>query len=176
MFYHNTLINNELSIIKAIKTITLTFCFLSVLPFVQAQKIYNPEADAKSDIKQAIKQAQQQNKHILLQIGGNWCPWCIKMHHFFEDNETVKASIQANYIFLEVNYSKANYNLDIMKSLGYPQRFGFPVLVVLDAQGMRLHTQNSAYLEKDNSYDEKKVLGFLKDWSPKALKDENYTK
>ncbi len=40
-------------------------------------KIYNPDADAKADIAQAVKQAKAEGKNVLLQIGGNWCPWCI---------------------------------------------------------------------------------------------------
>lgn len=81
-----------------------------------------------------------------------------------------------NYVFQLVNYSKENKNLDVLTALGYPQRFGFPVIVILDGDGNLIHTQNSAYLEKDKSYDEKIMLEFLKNWSPAALDPNSYVK
>ncbi len=134
--------------------------FLSVITVGLAQtaspKIYNPNADAKADIAQAVKQAKAEGKNVLLQIGGNWCPWCIRLHQFYHDQPQVDSVMKADYVFLLVNYSKENKNLDILAELGYPQRFGFPVLVILDQNGNRLHTQNTAYLEKDKSYEQKK--------------------
>ena len=82
--------------------------------------------------------------------------------------------LQANYVFGLLNYSKENKNLDILAELEYPQRFGFPVLVILDGKGRRIHTQNSAYLEKEKSYDEKKMVEFLRNWAPAALDPNSY--
>lgn len=84
--------------------------------------------------------------------------------------------LQSNYVFTLMNHSKENRHYDVLAELGYPQRFGFPVIVILDGEGNRLHTQNSAYLEKDKSYDEKKMVDFLKAWSPAALDPANYKK
>jgi hypothetical protein len=82
--------------------------------------------------------------------------------------------MQANYVFQLLNYSKENKNPDILADLEFPQRFGFPVIVILDEEGKRIHTQNSAYLEKDKSYDEKKMVEFLMQWSPAAMDPKNY--
>jgi hypothetical protein len=58
---------------------------------------------------------------------------------------------------------------------GFPQRFGFPVFLILDGNGKLLHTQNSAYLEDGNkSYKKEVVMGFLGDWSPTALDPGQY--
>ncbi len=137
-------------------------------------KIYNPYADAKQDLELAIKQASLENKHVLVQIGGNWCPWCIRLHHFFETDRAVDSILRADYILIRINYSKENKNQDIMSMLGYPQRFGFPVLVVLDDKGNRLHTQNTGYLEFEKSYDKEKVLQFLRGWNKSALDPSRY--
>ncbi len=153
-----------------------------LIPSIKAQnkdekekiKIYNPTADAASDIKQAVKKAREQNKHVLIQVGGNWCPWCIKFHKFINANAQIDSIVKADYVFLLVNYSKDNKNLDVLKTLDYPQRFGFPVLVVLDGEGKRLHTQDSGFLEKDDNYDIKKVKTFLLTWNKEALNPEKY--
>ena len=57
----------------------------------------------------------------------------------------------------------------MMQRLGNPARFGFPVFVVLDINGSVLHIQDSSFLEEDNSYSEKKVLRFFKNWTPTAV-------
>ncbi|MDF1517995.1 MAG: thioredoxin family protein, partial [Lutibacter sp.] len=36
-------------------------------------KLYNPEADAKTDLQNNVTKANAEGKHVLVQIGGNWC-------------------------------------------------------------------------------------------------------
>jgi len=154
------------------------FLLLVVLGTVTAQQvkptIYNPEANAKADINAAVAKAASENKHVLLQIGGNWCSWCVKFHKLIHTDAAIDSVLKADYIFLLVNYSKENKNLPILKELDFPQRFGFPVLVVLDKTGKRIHTQDSGLLEAGDGYDPKKVVGFLKGWTVAAIDPKNY--
>lgn len=154
---------------------TLLFLAIAQLSFGQAPQIYNPKADAKKDLQKAISEADSLSKHVLAIIGGNWCPWCIKLHKFFED-EVIDSIINANYVVVDINYSKENSNIDVLKMFEFPQRFGFPVMVVLNNKGVRIHTQDSGFLESDETYDRKKMTLFLNNWSFKALMPENYTK
>ncbi len=140
----------------------------------QPAAIYDAKADVSATISQGIKHAQEANKQIFLQIGGNWCPWCVKFHKLWNEDPEIKAAMDKNYITILVNYSKENHNLEAMKKLEYPQRFGFPVFVILDTNGKRLHTQNSAYLEEGDGYSKKKVLDFLNQWSSVALNPTRY--
>jgi thioredoxin-related protein len=159
------------------KIIVLVFLVILVInSYSQAEKpkIYNPTADAKTEIQAAIAKAATENKHVLIQIGGNWCPWCIKLHKFFSTEQKIDSVLKADYVFILVNYSKEQRNPEVMKDLEYPQRFGFPVLVVLDSSGKRLHTQDSGLLEMGEGYDPKKVLGFLKGWGPGAFDPLKY--
>ena len=142
----------------------------------QDVKLYNPEANAAQDIKAAVKKAASEGKHVLLQIGGNWCVWCIRFNQLVTTNDTLNRALNSNYVVLHVNYSKENTNEAVLAALGYPQRFGFPVFVVLNGKGDRLHTQNSAYLESGQGHDPKKVLEFLTNWSPAALDPKSYMK
>lgn len=82
----------------------------------------------------------------------------------------------ASYVFQLLNTSKEKKNLDIMAEYQFPQRFGFPVLLILDWNGKLINTQNTAYLEKDKSYDEKLMADFLKNWTPEALDPKTYDK
>ncbi|MEI8201475.1 MAG: thioredoxin family protein [Bacteroidota bacterium] len=138
------------------------------------ESIYNPEANAASDLKNALIKAKTENKQVLLQVGGNWCKWCIRFNKFCSETSAVDSMLKANYVLLHINYSKENKNLSLLKQLEFPQRFGFPVLLVLDASGKRLHTQDSGFLESGEGYDKEKVLTFLKQWTVDSLKPEKY--
>lgn len=137
-------------------------------------KLYNPKANVVKDVEQVLARAKKEKKNVLLQIGGNWCVWCYRLNSFIQTDSLLKHILNDNYVLYHLNYSKENKNLDYLKKLGYPQRFGFPVLVVMDANGKQLHTQDSAFLEKGNGYDEEKVKSFLKNWAPGAFDEMLY--
>src|SRR5689334_8623562 len=149
--------------------------FVSVNSFASdTTKLYNPYANVEKDVVAALVKAKAEKKHVLLQIGGNWCSWCYRYHAFVDQDTTLKRLTEENYVVYNLNYSKENKNLDYLKKLGYPQRFGFPVFVILDADGKQLHTQDSALLEKGNGYDEEKVKSFLRNWAPGAFDEMHY--
>ena len=154
----------------------LTLALFSLTLSAQSQNLYNPDANAKEDISKAVKQAKSENKHVLLQIGGNWCSWCRKFHAFVEQDAELKKLVEDNFVVLRVNYSPENRNEPVLKELEFPQRFGFPVFVILNQNGTRIHTQNSGILEKDSSYDKKLVTQFFTHWTPAALDPATYTK
>ena len=157
---------------KLILLILLSWAFTGLT--AQDTKPYNPKADAAEDIQEAIDVAQAQNKHIILMIGGNWCPWCRKLNSFLEANDAIDSLLKSDFVMVKVNYSKENKNLSTLSKYGYPQRFGFPVLVVLNAEGQRIHTQNTVYLEEGKGYNADRIISFLKAWRPEALNPENY--
>lgn len=155
----------------------LLFFILSILSsLVSAQevKVYKPGADAAAEIREAVSKAGREGKHVFLQIGGNWCVWCLRFNELVTKNDTLSNKVKTNYVVVHVNHSKENKNEEVLASLGYPQRFGFPVFVILDGKGNRIHTQNSAYLESGNGHSTEKVLEFLSNWSPLAIDPRSY--
>lgn len=146
---------------------------MSVVVFAQ-KKPYNPDANAKQDLQKAIAQAKLENKHVLITIGGNWCPWCRLLDGYVKENVPVKKYIQEKYVTLKINYSKEQKNMGVMQQLEFPNRFGFPVMVVLNEKGERIHTQNSGYLEEGKGYNEKVMLNFLRAWTKEALQPQLY--
>jgi len=137
-------------------------------------KLYNPAADAEAEIAGAVKKASAEHKNILLQIGGNWCIWCIRFNDLVTKDPDLNKYLRDNYVVLHVNYSKENMNEKLLAEMGYPQRFGFPVFIVLDDKGNRIHTQNSGYLEEGKGHSKDKVMEFFKDWSPAAIDPKSY--
>ena len=154
----------------------LPVLFLAALSiFAQEKKLYNPAANANADIEAAIKKAAAENKFVVLQAGGNWCSWCLEFARISKANPQIDSVIKSSFVWYELNCSKENTNLPVLAKYGYPQRFGFPVFIILDSKGQRIHTQNSEYLEDGKrSYDQKKVLNFLQQWTPKAVSGKTY--
>jgi thioredoxin-related protein len=156
--------------------IVIAFCLLTGICKAQTEviKLYNPDADAKKDIKAAVKKAKAENKYVLIQAGGNWCTWCYEFVKFCKDPK-IDSAMNAGFVWYHLNTSKENENKKTFAKYGYPQRFGFPVFIILDQKGNRIHTQNSVYFEDGKkSYDKTKVLEFLEMWSPHALDPKMY--
>ncbi len=161
---------------KDISLILIAFFFI-LKTESQEYKLYNPAADATKDIQQAVAKAKKEHKFVLLQGGGNWCKWCIEYARFCKADPTIDSIMNASFVWYHLNYSPENKNKNLFAKYGFPQRFGFPVLIILDENGNRIHTQNSEYLEDGKkSYDREKVISFLEMWSPAALKAAQYDK
>lgn len=163
---------------RKLLTIIAILLFVSNVSFAQNEKpqVYDENADPVLDIKNAIELAQKENKHIMLVIGGNWCPWCVKLDGLVKSDEEIKAALYDNYELVKVNYSKGHIPEELLTKLEFPQRLGFPVIVILDQNGKRIHTQNSAYLEEGKGYSKKKLIGFYNDWKVSKLDPANYKK
>ena len=155
--------------------------FFSLLLLISLQsfagdstQLYNPSANVKKELAAAVTKAKKEGKHVLIQVGGNWCSWCYRFHNFVAKDTALNRIEAENYVVYHLNYSKENKNLDALKSLGFPQRFGFPVFVILDGNGNRLHTQDSSLLEEGKGYNAEKVKSFFQSWSPAALDEKKY--
>jgi hypothetical protein len=129
--------------------------------------LYRPYADAAKEVEALLVKARAENKHLLVQVGGNWCLMCYRLNSFLHADTVLRQLMKQEYLLYHLNYSPENKNLPLLRKWGNPQRFGFPVLVVLDENGRYLHTQNCALLLKGNGYDTAKVHSFLLEWKPR---------
>ena len=134
-----------------------------------AVKLYDPSLDGMKQISEASGKARKEGKHVLIQFGGNWCPWCIRFDAFCKADEEITKIISDNYIPVKMNYDPTNKNDQANEYMNNPTRFGFPVFIILDGNGRVLHIQDSALLEEDQGYSRDKVLGFFRNWTPSSL-------
>lgn len=175
-FYHCVCkTDRSLAEIFSMKPLFLLILLISLRSFANdTTKLYNPLANAKQELSAAVADAKKQGKHVLIQVGGNWCVWCYRFHDFVAKDTALTRIVNQGFVVYHLNYSKENKNLDLLKSFGFPQRFGFPVFVVLDGSGKRLHTQDSSLLEEGKGYNAEKVKSFFLAWLPSALDETKY--
>jgi len=151
------------------RKIGFILAILLLLQGVYSEEIYNPSADAMTDIKSAIALAKETDKHVFVKVGGNWCGWCKMYAKFTGADKDIMRVMEDEYVFVLVNWSTENKNPDAMSYLGNPERFGFPVFVIIDGDGKVLHTQDSALLEEGKGYNKKHIMRFLTVWTAGAV-------
>jgi thiol:disulfide interchange protein len=121
---------------------------------------FDPARDARADVAQAVALAKAQGKRVIVDVGGEWCPWCHVMERFIAANPDVRALIDARYVWVKVNVSPENRNEALLSR--WPSIAGYPHLFVLDADGTLLHSQNTAVLEAGKGYDKAKFVALLR--------------
>ena len=165
------------------KRTIIAFVALLLTVAVNAQtglkKVYNEDVNPIEQIDQAIVKAKSEGKFVICQVGGNWCPWCLRFADFITKDTTISKVIDENFEFIHVNYNprksvgetQQQQAAALMKRLNNCGRFGFPVFVVLDEEGKVIHIQDSSFLEEGQGYNQEKVLRFFKNWTPKSVKN-----
>lgn len=151
---------------------TLACIAFTLCASAQATKVYNEQIDPMAQIDSALTAARATDKFVVCQVGGNWCPWCLRFADFIKTDTAVAQVVADHYVYIHVNYPRRGAAQPLMERLGRPGRFGFPVMVVLDTEGRVLHIQDSSFLEEGQGYSSDKVLRFFKSWTPAAVRGE----
>ena len=142
------------------------------------KKVYDEDINPMEQIDQALVKAKAEGKFVICQVGGNWCPWCLRFADFITNDTTISRVIDENFEYIHVNYNPRKSGGEVqqlqaaalMARLDNCGRFGYPVFVVLDEEGKVIHIQDSSFLEEGQGYNQEKVLRFFKNWTPKVVR------
>jgi len=153
------------------------FFTLTVNAQTPLKKVYDENINPLEQIDQAVAKAKADGKFVVCQVGGNWCPWCLRFAHFISADTAISNVIDRNFVYIHVNYNprksegaeKALTTKKMLERLNSPARFGFPVFVVLNDDGKVIHIQDSSFLEEGTGYSGAKVLRFFNSWTPRAV-------
>ncbi len=133
----------------------------SPAPFTREK--FDPLRDPNADLAAAVIAATKTGKRIILDVGGEWCGWCVYMDEFFYENPALAKIRDDNYVWIKVNMSDENENPAFLAP--YPVPTGYPHLFVLDETGKMLHSQDTSPLEAGKGYDLAKFTVFIKKWA-----------
>jgi thioredoxin-related protein len=126
---------------------------------------YDPARNPAADLTAAVPQAQKENKRILLEVGGEWCPYCRLLNKTIHENPRLLSRLESNFIVLKVNFSPEVKNEEFLSR--YPKIPSYPHFFVLDKDGTFLLSQTPDDLMKDDRYVPELVLAFVEKWGPK---------
>ena len=60
------------------------------------KKVYNEDINPIEQIDKALAKAKAENKNVICQVGGNWCPWCLRFADFISRDSTISQVIDQN--------------------------------------------------------------------------------
>lgn len=128
---------------------------------------YAVSDDAMGDVDGALARAQENDKHVLLVMGANWCHDSRALAGWLA-TDRFKALIAERYELVFVNVgmpqTEDGYNLDIAERFGLTDLPGTPNVLVLTAEGKLLNADtattwsNAASRSQQAIYDELAML------------------
>ena len=135
------------------------------------EKPFNPGSDPAKDLLAEMQRAQAEHKNILMDVGGNWCGWCLVLEKTLHGDPELEGLLEKNYVVLHVNFSKENENAKFLKK--YPEPKGYPSWYVLSAEGKLLKAENDtseleANHKLDQGYNKEALKRVLVKYAPKG--------
>jgi thiol-disulfide isomerase/thioredoxin len=106
----------------------------------------------RDDLPGALKQAQSENKLVLLDFtGSDWCPWCIKFDRDVLSTEKFAAYAGKKLELVKLDFPRHTHQNDSLKlaNQALAQQFqvdSYPTYILLNSAGHELGRQNG-YLE-----------------------------
>lgn len=128
-------------------------------------KLYDPERDPFEDGNNALQNAKETQRRVLIEVGGAWCTWCHVLERFITNTSAVYKRLHDNFVVLKVNFSDANENEPFLD--GLPKIIGYPHLFITENDGSILYSGNIVHLLKNGKYSKERFNYFLDVWSLK---------
>ena len=77
--------------------LALLLMFLPVAAGAQegVKKVYDETINQMEQIDLAVKKAKAENKFVICQVGGNWCPWCLRFADFITKDAEISKLVEA---------------------------------------------------------------------------------
>jgi thiol-disulfide isomerase/thioredoxin len=141
--------------------------FLTPARAADQKPLYDENADAHRDVKNAIAKAAKQRKNVMLVFGANWCGDCHALHMQME-KPPLASIIAKNYVVVDIDVGRFNKNQDLAEQYHVPLKKGIPALAVLDAHGSLLHSLQAGEFADARHMAEDAFVNFFEQWKPKG--------
>ena len=132
-----------------------------------ARQIYDMQADGERLLASALRQAQKEEKHVLLSLGANWCSDSQNTYDALHRQADLQELLQDRFVLAMVD---ANNRVGFQRNQMIINRYqvdlkrGIPVLLVLNAEGELLSDDPSQIpLDSDHEAPEK-IVRYLNTW------------
>lgn len=146
----------------------LLSALLAAPAFSQGRQIYDEDANAHAQVRDALATAAREHKRVLLDFGGNWCGDCQVLNIYFHQQPNADL-LAHDYVLVDIDIGRMDKNVDIAQRYDVPLQKGVPALAVLDDRGHLLYSQTHGEFEAMRRMDPNSVTQFLERW--KATRD-----
>ncbi len=138
-----------------------TFVFAADRP--EYSIAYDPDRNAFVDFKMALDDAKENQKLVLLELGGDWCRWCHILDEFYQRNNKLKQQLLEVFVVMKVNVSEENWNDEFRSHL--PEVIAYPHFFITDFDGHVIASQNVYEFEDRGIYSRRLFKNFINIWS-----------
>ena len=141
--------------------------FLFVLAVHAADGPYNEAADARQEIRQALADAAQTGKSVIVVFGANWCGDCKVLDIAMKQGSSA-AFVAREYRVVKVDVGRFDRNVAVAESYGVPLKNGIPAVVILSPANKILYVTRAGELADARSMGENGIYEFLHKVTPRA--------
>lgn len=119
---------------------------------------YNPNANAKADVRHALREARANHEPVLVFFGANWCEDCRSLARSLKSGRNAQL-LDQHFNIVKVDVGDFNRNLNIDKRFGDPIKKGIPAAVILSPKGKVLYATragelaNARHMSNEGVYD-----------------------
>jgi hypothetical protein len=128
-----------------------------------AMPVFDSAVDATLSIKTALNTAKRENKHVLVEFGGQQCDTCSRLNAALTQDTEIAATVRKAFVLVLVDM-QANQKL-VSRYLEDQIRDRVPFLALLNKEGKVLKRQRTGDLEAGSKLDFGKIKEFLAQWS-----------
>lgn len=114
---------------------------------------YDPDRNAILDFKMALDDAKENQKLVLLELGGDWCHWYHILDEFHRRNNKIRQQLLEVFVMMKVNVSEENWNDKLRSHL--PGVIEYPHFFITDSAGHLIASQNVFEFEDRGTYSRK---------------------
>lgn len=137
-----------------------------------AVSVYDPGRDPNRDLEHTIERARNEDKQVLLVLGGDWCMWCKVLDRAIEGRNAVSSVLSDGYVVMKVDYAEPGLANTIRRPWSrngkflrqFPRPTAFPYLIFLDRNGTVLHSQDLQGMNLGSAYEGAKLLALFETW------------
>ncbi|MDC8784777.1 thioredoxin family protein [Roseateles koreensis] len=122
--------------------------------------VYNEQADARSELNQALAAANAQKKNVLVVFGANWCSDCRALDRKMNEGN-LAAPVSRRWVVVKVDVGRFNHNVDLAQQMGVSLKKGIPAVAVLGRDGDVLKATNGGELADARNMGDDAVLRVL---------------
>lgn len=128
--------------------------------------LYSKDADARTEIRDAVARAAKDQQRVILVFGGNWCYDCHVLDQAFHQAD-VAPLLEKNFQVVHVDIGEdSKKNNDLAAEYKVPLEKGVPALAILGPDGKLIYSQQGGEWESARSMDPDDVVTFLNKWKP----------
>jgi protein disulfide-isomerase len=130
---------------------------------------YNEAADARKEIAQALSQAAQSGKNVIVVFGANWCGDCKVLDLAMKQGASAPF-VAREFQVVKVDVGRFDRNVAIAESYGVPLKNGIPAIAILSSANKVLYVTRAGELADAGSMGENGIYDFLRKVTPAGTK------